>query len=112
MPFIRIQCTQTLTADRENTLVQAVAEATVQSISATLDRTVVTLSYLPEAKVFLAGQLDRPLVWIEAHIKEGRTLAQKQAMLEAVTQVVSSVTGLDKSCLRMFIADMPDGTFC
>lgn len=50
-----------------------------------------------------------PFVKIE--LFEGRSLEQKQALAEEVTESVMKHTGAPKEAIHVFIQDLPEGTY-
>ncbi|AIL32937.1 tautomerase family protein [Basilea psittacipulmonis] len=112
MPFLQVQTNLALDVAQQEALIEGLAKATETSLSAPVERIVVTLNILSSHQTFVAGKMAAPLVLVNTNLKEGRSLALKQALLAALSDVIEKTLHIEKSSYRIMIHDLVDGTFC
>ena len=107
MPYVIISTSQGLPADQKKQLLQKASDAVVESIGAPLASVRVMLHELGEGHYLNAGQFDTQALMYQVDFIEGRTDAQKSALIAALSRSGNAVTGMPESEIRVRVVDYP-----
>lgn len=107
MPYVIISATQGISTEQKKQLLQRSSDAVVESIGAPLANVRVLLHELPEGHYLTAGEFDAPGVMFQVDFIEGRSEAQKDALISALSRVGQEATGIPESEVRVRLVDYP-----
>ncbi|MYN11602.1 tautomerase [Pusillimonas sp. TS35] len=107
MPYVTISASQHLPVDVKKQLLQRASDAVVESIGAPLSSVRVMFHNLPEEAYLNAGKFGTDACMFEVDLIEGRTEAQKDALIAALSRAGSDVTGLPETEVRVRLTDFP-----
>lgn len=107
MPYVIISATQGISTQQKKQLLQRSSDAVVESIGAPLANVRVLLHELPEGHYLTAGEFDAPGVMFQVDFIEGRSEAQKDALISALSRVGQEATGIPESEVRVRLVDYP-----
>lgn len=107
MPYVIISATQGISTEQKKQLMQRSSDAVVESIGAPLANVRVLLHELPEGHYLTAGEFDAPGVMFQVDFIEGRSEAQKDALISALSRVGQEATGIPESEVRVRLVDYP-----
>jgi|SRR5690606_26707613 len=105
MPIITAQLAAGYTAAQKTALLEQATQAIVDSLQAPLPSVRIFLQESQETIV--AGQLSANLLTFIAYLIEGRTEAQKAALILALNQAGCASTGMSSQDIRVIIQDVP-----
>jgi len=107
MPYVTISASEHFSAEQKKQLLQRASDAVVESIGAPLASVRVMLHDLAKGYYLNAGQLDTDCVMFVVDFIEGRTDAQKDALIAALSKAGQEVTGVPESEVRVRLVDFP-----
>jgi len=107
MPYVTISASEHFSAEQKKQLLQRASDAVVESIGAPLASVRVMLHDLAKGYYLNAGQLDTDCVMFVVDFIEGRTDAQKDALIAALSKAGHEVTGVPESEVRVRLVDFP-----
>ena len=107
MPYVTISATEGLSADQKKQLLERSSNAVVESIGAPVASIRVMLHDLPVGHYLNAGQFGTAGVMFVVDFIEGRTEAQKAALIAALSKVGCETTGIPESEVRVRLLDFP-----
>ncbi|TEA79451.1 tautomerase family protein [Allopusillimonas ginsengisoli] len=107
MPYVTISTSQHFPAEQKKQLLQRASDAVVESIGAPLAAVRVMLHDLPETHYLNGGQFGTDAVMFVVELIEGRTEAQKAALIAALSRVGNEITGLSEEEVRVRLIDFP-----
>lgn len=107
MPYVTISASQDFSADQKKQLLQRASDAVVQSIGAPLQSVRIMLHDLPKGYYLNAGKFDTSAVMFQVEFIEGRTEAQKDALIAALSKVGFETTGVPENEVRVRLIDFP-----
>jgi 4-oxalocrotonate tautomerase len=112
MPTLEVYLPQGHADERKASLIQALTQATVDAISAPAESVRVLLSELPTANLGLGGKTTpAALPVIVAILIAGRTDAQKQALIEHLSETAAAILDAPLQATRVMIKDIPNTDF-
>ncbi|NYT35560.1 tautomerase [Allopusillimonas soli] len=107
MPYVTITASQDIPADQKKQLLQRASDAVVDSIGAPLASVRVMLHELPDGHYLNAGQFGTKALMFVVDFIEGRTEAQKAALIAALSKAGSDITGISEQEVRVRLIDFP-----
>ncbi|WP_345816961.1 tautomerase family protein (plasmid) [Paraburkholderia sp. PREW-6R] len=112
MPTLEVYLPQGHTYDRKASIIQSLTQATVNSIGAPAESVRILLSELPAANSGLGGKpTPAGLPVIVAILIAGRTDAQKEALIAALSETSAAVLDAPLQATRVMIKDIPNTSF-
>jgi|SRR5690606_5865095 len=105
MPIITAQLAAGYTAAQKTALLEQATQAIVESIQAPLPSVRIFLQESQETIV--AGKLGADLLTFIAYLIEGRTEAQKAALIRALNRAGCASIGISPDDIRVIIQDVP-----
>ncbi|CAE6794562.1 tautomerase family protein [Paraburkholderia haematera] len=112
MPTLEVYLPQGHADDRKASLIQGLTQATVDAIGAPAESVRILLSELPAANIGLGGKLTPAgLPVIIAILIAGRTDAQKEALIAALSETSVAVLDVPLQATRVIIKDIPNTNF-
>jgi len=110
VPYVTISLTPGLSAEKKKELMQRCSDAVVESIGAPLTAVRVVVHELADDAYMNAGQFGAEGVIIVVDMIEGRTQAQKDALIAMLSRAAAEVSGLtEESHVRVRVVDFPRG---
>lgn len=107
MPYVTISASQHYSDEQKKQLLQRASDAVVESIGAPLASVRVMLHDLPATHYLNAGKFGTDALMFVVDFIEGRTEAQKDALIGALSRAGSDVTGLSEAEVRVRLVDFP-----
>lgn len=107
MPYVTITSSPGLSTEQKKNLLRHSSDAVVQSIGAPLPSVRIMLNELPDGHYLNGGSFDTRALMFEVDFIIGRTDDQKAALVAALSQAGSSVTGVPESEVRVRVVDFP-----
>ncbi|CAE6783694.1 hypothetical protein R69927_04060 [Paraburkholderia domus] len=112
MPTLEVYLPQGHADDRKASLIQGLTQATVDAIGAPAESVRILLSELPATNIGLGGKLTPAgLPVIIAILIAGRTDAQKEALIAALSETSVAVLDVPLQATRVIIKDIPNTSF-
>lgn len=110
MPYVTISATHGLLAEKKTELMLRCTNAVVESTGVPPAAVRVIVHELAEDAYMDAGQLGTSGVVIEVDMIEGRTQAQKDALIAMLSRAAAEVSGLsEEHHIRVRVVDFPRG---
>jgi len=110
VPYVTISTTPGLSAEKKAELMQRCSDAVVESIGASLKSVRVLLSELAEDAYLHGGQPGTSGIMIVVDLIEGRSQAQKDALIAMLSRAAAEVSGLsEEHHVRVRLVDVPRG---
>jgi 4-oxalocrotonate tautomerase len=107
MPYVTITATDGFSDQQKKQLLQRSSDAVVQSIGAPLSSVRVLLHTIPASHYLNAGEFNTPGLMFVVDFIEGRSEAQKDALIAALSKVGADATDLPESEIRVRMVDFP-----
>jgi len=110
VPYVTISATHGLLAEKKTELMLRCTNAVVESTGVPPAAVRVIVHELAEDAYMDAGQLGTSGVVIEVDMIEGRTQAQKDALIAMLSRAAAEVSGLsEEHHIRVRVVDFPRG---
>ncbi|NYT81057.1 tautomerase family protein [Alcaligenaceae bacterium] len=107
MPYVTITATEGYSEEQKKRLLQGSSDAVVESIGAPLSSVRVMLHTIPGSHYLNAGEFNTPGLMFVVDFIEGRSHAQKDALIAALSKVGAGATNLPESEVRVRLVDFP-----
>jgi 4-oxalocrotonate tautomerase len=107
MPYVTITATEGLSNDQKKQLLQRSSDAVVESIGAPLSSVRVMLHTIPTDHYLNAGQFGTQGLMFVVDFIEGRTDAQKDALIAALSKAGADIAQLSEAEVRVRLIDFP-----
>lgn len=107
MPYVTISASASFTPEQKTQLMERSSDAVVESIGAPLGNVRVMLHELADGHYLNAGRFNTKAVMFQVEFIEGRTEAQKDALIAALSRVGLEATGVPESEVRVRLIDFP-----
>jgi 4-oxalocrotonate tautomerase len=112
MPTLEVYLPQGHADERKASLIHGLTQATVDAIGAPAESVRILLSELPAANIGLGGKLSPAgLPVIIAILIAGRTDAQKEGLIAALSGTSAAVLDVPLQATRVMIKDIPNTSF-
>lgn len=109
MPNIQMIVHEGLNDQQKERLIETLTAATVSAIDAPIDSIRVWLSEMPARNVGVAGAYSgNGLAIIQVFFIAGRSDAQKEALISALTDAAVDTIGIDRNEVRVVLNDIPN----
>ncbi|MBB5213433.1 tautomerase family protein [Parapusillimonas granuli] len=107
MPYVTITATEGYSEEQKKRLLQGSSDAVVASIGAPLSSVRVLLHTIPAGHYLNAGEFNTPGLMFVVDFIEGRSDAQKDALIAALSKVGAEAVNMPESEVRVRLVDFP-----